>query len=47
MPISVLTQVHITEDVREDPIGTTTTNTPFMSASEDNIKRLFQQNQEK
>jgi len=45
--MSVLTQVCITEDVRENPIGTFITNTTFMSASEDNIRRLCQQNQEK
>jgi hypothetical protein len=40
MPISVLTQVPITGDVRENPIATTTTNTTFMSANEDNIRRF-------
>jgi hypothetical protein len=40
MPILVLTQVPITRDVRENPIATATTGTTFMSANEDNIRRL-------
>jgi vacuolar-type H+-ATPase subunit I/STV1 len=47
MPISVLTQVPITGDVRENPIATATAGTTFMSTNEDNIRRLCQQNQEK
>jgi hypothetical protein len=47
MPISILTQVPITGDVRKNSIATTTTGTTFMSANEDNIRRLCQQNQEK
>jgi hypothetical protein len=47
MSISVLTQVPIIGDVRENPIATASVGTAFMNANEDNIRRLCQQNQEK
>jgi hypothetical protein len=46
MLISVLMQVPITGDVRENPIATASAGTAFMNANEDNIQRLCQQNQE-
>jgi hypothetical protein len=47
IPISVVTHVPLTGDVREDPIATTTTNSTFMNANVDNIHRLCQHNEEK
>jgi len=47
IPISVIAQVPITGDIRENPIASATAGTTFMSANEDNIRRLCQQNQEK
>jgi len=40
IPISVLTQVSIIGDVRENPIATAIVGTKFMSSNEDNIRRL-------
>jgi hypothetical protein len=47
MSISVLTQVLMTRNVRENPIATTSVGTTFMNSNEDNIHRLCHQNQEK
>jgi hypothetical protein len=47
MPISVVTHVPVTGDVRENPIATTTSGSAFMNANVDNIQRLCQQNEEK
>jgi hypothetical protein len=44
IPISVLAQVPVTGYIRENPIASATAGTIFMSANEDNIRRLCQQN---
>jgi small-conductance mechanosensitive channel len=46
-PLSVVTQVPVTGDVREDPVETTREGFAFMDATVDNIQRLCQQNEEK
>jgi predicted nuclease with TOPRIM domain len=46
-PLSVVTQVPVTGDVREDPMETTRVGFSFMDATVDNIQRLCQQNEEK
>jgi predicted nuclease with TOPRIM domain len=46
-PLSVVTQVPIIGDVREDPVATTKVGFSFMDATVDNIQRLCQQNEEK
>jgi hypothetical protein len=46
-PLSVVTQVPITGDVRENPVATTREGFAFMDATVDNIQRLCQQNEEK
>jgi hypothetical protein len=46
-PLSVVTQVPVTGDVREDPVATTREGFSFMDATIDNIQRLCQQNEEK
>jgi vacuolar-type H+-ATPase subunit I/STV1 len=47
MPISVVTHVLITGDVRKNPIETTMTSSTFMNDNVDNIQRLCQQNEDK
>jgi hypothetical protein len=46
-PISVVTQVPVTGDVREDLVATTRVGSAFMDANIDNIQRLCKQNEEK
>jgi hypothetical protein len=46
-PISVVTHVPVTGDVREDPISTAKAGSAFMNANIDNIQRLCRQNEEK
>jgi hypothetical protein len=45
--ISVVTQVLVMGDVREDPVETTRAGSAFMDANIYNIQRLLKQNEEK
>jgi hypothetical protein len=46
-PLSVVTQVPVTRDVREDPVATARAGFSFMDATVDNIQRLCQQTKKK